>query len=155
LVRIAGTSRDYLCTFITPHRILLKIRNVSEESCTEYQNTHFMFSNIFPKIAPFIRLCRKIRYGQRGQRRQNGACALNGGYIRLQTQTQNMQYLLLFLGNNSFTNAPQCYVLRTLLVFFPISLTAVPTILAFEDLLPCSGNNVNSSPGNVHPAFGH
>jgi len=31
------------------------MRNVSDKSCTEYQNTHFMFSNLFPKIVPFMR----------------------------------------------------------------------------------------------------
>jgi hypothetical protein len=45
-------------------------------------------------------------------------------YLRVQIHTQNMQYLLLFHCNNSCTNAPQCYVLRTLPVslfknFFP------------------------------------
>jgi len=32
----------------------------------------------------------------------------------LQTHTQNMQYLLLLRYNNSHTNAPWCYVIRTL-----------------------------------------
>ena len=34
-------------------------------------------------------------------------------YLRLQTHTENMQYLLLFHCNNGCTNAPQCYVIRT------------------------------------------
>jgi len=28
---------------------------VSDKSCRENQNTHFMFSNVFPKIVPFMR----------------------------------------------------------------------------------------------------
>ena len=42
------------------------------------------------------------------------ACALRARYPRLQTHTQNVQYLLLFHCSISCTNAPQLYVLRTL-----------------------------------------
>jgi len=35
-------------------------------------------------------------------------------YLRLQTHTETMQYLLLFHCNYGYTNAPQCYVIRTL-----------------------------------------
>jgi len=31
------------------------MRNVSDKSCGENHNTHFVFSNIFPKIVPFVR----------------------------------------------------------------------------------------------------
>jgi len=31
------------------------MRNVTDKSCTEYQNTHFMFGNVSPKIVPFMR----------------------------------------------------------------------------------------------------
>ena len=34
--------------------------------------------------------------------------ALHAGYPRLQRYTQNMEYSLLFHGNNSYMNAPQC-----------------------------------------------
>jgi hypothetical protein len=45
-----------LCTFmIISRRILLTVRNVSDKSCRENQNTHFMFNNVFPKIVPFMR----------------------------------------------------------------------------------------------------
>jgi hypothetical protein len=30
-------------------------KHVSDKSCTENQNTHFMFNNFFPKTAPFMR----------------------------------------------------------------------------------------------------
>jgi len=46
----------HLCTFtIISRSILLRIRNVLDESCTENQNTHFMFDDFFPKIIPFMR----------------------------------------------------------------------------------------------------
>ena len=34
------------------------------------------------------------------------------------TDTQNMKYLLLFHCNNGYSNAPECYIIRTLLVLF-------------------------------------
>jgi hypothetical protein len=53
-----------------------------------------------------------------GHRLQYSACALHAGYLRLQTHTQNMSYLLLFHCNNGWTNGPQCYVIRTMVVLF-------------------------------------
>ena len=51
-----GALHEDLCTFMTlSRRILLKIGNVSEESCTENQNTHFRLNNFIPKIVPFMR----------------------------------------------------------------------------------------------------
>ena len=45
-------------------RWVLRTRNVSDKSCWENQNTHFMFNNFFfPKIVPFMRWCEKKKYG--------------------------------------------------------------------------------------------
>jgi len=42
--------------FVTvSHLILLRTRNVSDKSCRENQNTHFVFCDFFPKIVPFMR----------------------------------------------------------------------------------------------------
>jgi hypothetical protein len=47
---MTGTLHEELCTFLIISRlILLRIRNVSDESCRETQNTHFVFSNFFSK----------------------------------------------------------------------------------------------------------
>ena len=35
--------------------VLVRMRNVSDKSCRENQNTHFVFSDFFPKIVPFMR----------------------------------------------------------------------------------------------------
>jgi hypothetical protein len=40
---------------ITSCYILLRMRNVSNKICRENQNTHFVFSNLFSKIVPFVR----------------------------------------------------------------------------------------------------
>jgi len=41
--------------FIISRPVLLRMKNVSDKSCRENQNTHFVFSNFFPKIVPFMR----------------------------------------------------------------------------------------------------
>jgi len=41
--------------FIISRSFLLRMRNVSDKSCTENQNTHFVFSNFFFEIVPFMR----------------------------------------------------------------------------------------------------
>jgi len=45
--------------------------------------THFKFNKFFRKSCRF-------RESQEGHRWQYGACALHAGYLRLQTQAQNM-----------------------------------------------------------------
>ena len=51
-----GTLHEDLCTFMIISRwILLRTRNVSDKSCRENQNTHFMFNNFFSKMVPFMR----------------------------------------------------------------------------------------------------
>jgi hypothetical protein len=50
LTRITGILREYLCTFIIiSNSILLRMRNVSDKSCSENQNIHFMSNNFFSK----------------------------------------------------------------------------------------------------------
>jgi hypothetical protein len=46
--------------FFISHSFLPGMRNVSGEHCRENQNTHFVFSNFFFLIVPFMRKCRKI-----------------------------------------------------------------------------------------------
>ena len=47
------------------------------------------------------------------------------GYLRLQTYTPNMLYLLLFRYNIGCTNAPHCYVIRTLPVVLRIRFSII------------------------------
>ena len=62
LARTAVTLHEDVSTFITiSWSVLLRMRNVSDRSCREKQNTHFMFNNLFfSKIVPFMRSCGKI-----------------------------------------------------------------------------------------------
>jgi hypothetical protein len=62
LTRITGTVHGGLCTFMIIYRwVLLEMRNASDKSCTEYQNTHFVFNNFFfSEKLPFMRKLGKI-----------------------------------------------------------------------------------------------
>ena len=52
LIRITDTLREDLCTFVTiPHWILLRMRNVSDKSCRECQNTHYLLTIKIPSLA--------------------------------------------------------------------------------------------------------
>jgi len=66
----------HLCQFCSD---LLRMRNVSDKSCRENQNTHFMFNN-----------CGNIWWRQTGHRWQYGARTSRAGYLRLQTHTEDM-----------------------------------------------------------------
>ena len=56
LTTITCTLHTDRYTFLIISRsVLLTMRNVSDKSCTENQNTHFVFSDFFAKIVPFMR----------------------------------------------------------------------------------------------------
>ena len=58
--RKTGTLREVACTFMISRSFLLRIRNVSDTSFRDYQNTHFMSNSPPPptpqqKIVAFVR----------------------------------------------------------------------------------------------------
>ena len=59
-IRIKGTLHENQYKFILSRSFLLRMRNGSDKCCTENQNTHFVFSNFFSKIVPFMRKSGKI-----------------------------------------------------------------------------------------------
>jgi hypothetical protein len=49
LTRIAGILHEYQCTFWWYlAEFFFRTRNLSDKSCSENQNTHFVFNNVFP-----------------------------------------------------------------------------------------------------------
>ena len=64
------------------------MKNIADQSFRENQNTHFMFSNIFPKIVPLWDNTEK--YCNTGQDTEYGASVLHAGQLRKQTHSQNM-----------------------------------------------------------------
>jgi len=93
------------CTFmIISSLILLRMRNVADK-CTENQNIHFMFSNVFFQ--------KKKSTDENIIRRMRTAC-----WILKATDTHSEYVILLFYRSSGFADAPRCYVTRTSPVFF-------------------------------------
>jgi hypothetical protein len=58
---MTGTLHEDLRTFVISCGILRIIRNISDRSSRENQNTHFIFSNFFPEsLAVFDTICKNI-----------------------------------------------------------------------------------------------
>ena len=120
----------YHCTFMKISRsFLLRMGNVSDKSCRENQNTYSLFSNFFPfENRAVYEITGKIWYSGADHRWQYGAWILHARYLRLQihththTHTQVVWYALLFHRKDGCTNAPQCYVIRTLPVLCTVYL---------------------------------
>jgi hypothetical protein len=54
--RLTVTLYEDAFTFMTTSRwILLRMKNLSDKTCRDNKDTHFMFSNVFTKIVSFMR----------------------------------------------------------------------------------------------------
>ena len=103
---------------IISRSVLLRMKNVSDRSCRETQNTHFVTNNnifffLFWKIVPFMRMWKNIVELCKPQMtvwRMRIACRIP------KTTNTHSDYAILnaFNCNTVCTNAPQCYVIRTL-----------------------------------------
>ena len=117
-----GTKPGYI---YDPRSILLRMRNVSDKRCLENHNTHFKFNNffLFQDYVVYEVIWKNIVLSDRTQmtiwRVRFAYC------IPMATDT-HLKYVILiaFHYNNGHTNAPQCYVKRTLPVLV-CSLTAI------------------------------
>ena len=86
-----GTLHEELLTFmIILHWILLRMRNVSDKSYRENQNTQFGFNKFFPKIMLFYEIMWKnmVQPDKLQMTRQYSACSLHAGQLRLQTHSE-------------------------------------------------------------------
>jgi hypothetical protein len=60
LTRITVSLHKDRSALIISRSVLLRMINVSDEICTENQNTHFVFSNLFP-LPKLCHLCDNVR----------------------------------------------------------------------------------------------
>ena len=81
LDKITGTLHEDQYTIFTYLSVLLRMRNVSDESCKEYQDTHFVFNSFLSEILTVYELMWKKKNGRSGQaivdnikRRMRTAC---------------------------------------------------------------------------------
>ena len=83
-----------LFTFMASRWIRLRMRNVSDKSCRENRNTHFMFNSTFSKNrAVYEIMSTNMVEPERPQMTlQYGACALNAGWSKTtRTHAQKQQ----------------------------------------------------------------
>jgi hypothetical protein len=85
-----------------------------------------MFSNIFPKIVPFMRKCLKIWWSQRGGT-QYGACVLHAGKVRLHAH----KHTLALVHPHPHPHTRTCIHLPTHLTGFPRQQWFVNAHIAF------------------------
>jgi len=104
--------------FYLSRLVLLRMRNVSDKSCRENQNTHFMLNNLFSEKKNARHLGDNVeKYGRAGQatsaRCMNFVC-----WITKATVTRT-EYVILtaFVCNDVQANTPQFNVVHTLSVF--------------------------------------
>jgi hypothetical protein len=110
---------------------LLKVRNVLDKRCSENQNTHFMFSNCFPKIVPLEIMSKNMVEPEWphtvtwrrvacwiSKATQASICPLlctrPPTLTRTHTHTQKFVILIDFPRQQWFENAPQLYVIGAL-----------------------------------------
>ena len=99
--------------------VLLRMRNISDKSCVENQNTHFVI--IFSqRCAVYEIMWKNIVEPDRPQ--MTVLCAHNAYSITKATNTHS-EYVILtaFPLQHGCTNAPQCYVIRTRTVLSPFN----------------------------------
>jgi len=108
--RVKGTlHEDKYIFFITFRSVLLRMRKVSDK-VVEKIEPHILCSTLFFEFLAVNEVkWKNIVQPDRTTWRMRIAYWVR----RLQNHTHNMQYLLLF-HYNGCTNAPQCYVIRTL-----------------------------------------
>jgi hypothetical protein len=126
---MGALHEDQYAFLIISHSVLLRMINVSDRSCRENQNTHFMFSNFFffffnsryeiiwENIVELDRLQMTVLL-------MHIAC-----WLPKSTNTHSEYVILFFHCNNGCMNAPQCCVIHTLLVLLTIHAEGLPPVV--------------------------
>jgi hypothetical protein len=124
VTRRTGILYESECTFITISlSVLLRTRRNIQTKALEGITAHISFSVTLFEILPFIGWCEKNLLCHLGHGWQYDVRALHAGYIRLQTHTQNMFYLLFLYYNNGCRNPLICYAMHSSIKAF-MSLTS-------------------------------
>ena len=108
--------------------IIIRIKNVSEKSWREDQSTHFIFSNLFRKIVPFMSWCGILWYSRTAHRRQH-----NTAHVLCMLGKEGNRYKLRMCNTHCFPTASivtrrllNATLIRTMLFFFNPYPTAFP-----------------------------
>jgi len=136
---IAGTLHEDQCTFVVISGWkLVKMDNVSGESCGENQNTHFTFETFSPKsFRLWDDVKKRVRIRQATE--DNTMPRLRfASWIykeRIKIHTHTVECLLLVHGNNGYSTAPHCCTYIACLIPYwnhPICRNFLPLFLKME-----------------------
>ena len=106
-----GTLHGHLCAFMISHSVLLRKRNVLDNSYRENQNTSFKFNNfLFLKNHAIYEVMWKNNV-ESDRPQMTVWCMHIACWIMKATNTHS-DYAILnaFPGKNDYMNVPQCYV---------------------------------------------
>jgi len=128
-----GTSCEDHCTFlIISSSVLLRMRNVSDQSCRENQNTHFMLNILFPpENLAVYEMTWKGTVGHRPQmttRRMRIACWIPKA---TNAQSEYVKFIALLLQQWLYVRA-LCYVVHALTCFVFIYVGYITTVINFK-----------------------
>ena len=115
------TLHEDVWTFTIISRwIILKMKNISDESCRENINTHFMFGKpFFQKSCRLWEIVGKYGKGKHARRDNITRRMRLARWIIKATATRSKYVILIaFPGQKWFSEAPQFYVICTLPVLF-------------------------------------
>ena len=127
------------------------MRNVSNKTCTEHQNTYFKFNNFLFFLQNRAVYDTMYKNSVEPDRPQTTIWLLRIACWIL--KVTHLQYVVLnaFPLHNGYTNAPQCYVTRTLPVLFvcvlraPVDVNSVVCILCWFYDWSFAGTIINES----------
>jgi hypothetical protein len=131
-----GNLHKGVRTFMTISRwILLRMRNVSNKSCRENQNTHSMVNNWFRKscrLWDYVQKYGRAKHATEDNiiRRLRFVCRITGYYNHTFRICNTYSF---FYGNSGFANTLQCYI-YTYISCFLVSWTNLRNI--FHPLKP-------------------
>ena len=115
LKRISYTLHEDLCTFMIISRwILLRMRNVSDESCRENQNTFCVKYFFFENRTVYEIMWKNI--AEPGRPQMTIWRMRIAYWITRATNTHSQYVVLHFRRNSGCTNVTHCYGISTLLV---------------------------------------
>jgi len=121
-----GTLLEDQYTFLNILLISFRMRNISEKSCRENQNTHFIFSDFFQKSYCLWDMLKNILELDRQHMTMWLMCI--ECWVSKATNTHSEYIILLiFHCNNGCMNTLQCYIICTLPVLL-CSNTIIPEL---------------------------
>ena len=119
-----GTLHEDLCTSVIVYIwIFLRMRNVSDKSCRESQNTCFMFGNFLWKSCCLWENVKK--YGTARQTTEGNITRLMPFVCWITKATDTHLIIIAFRRSTGYANAPECCIICKL-----------PVLLTFLFILP-------------------